>query len=410
MKIRAFHGLRYNGTADHAGAQAAPPYDQINDTQRDAMHEAQHHFSHLIRPVAAQGADAHQHSRDLHARWLQDGVVRRDSEPSLYANTIESPSGQVRLGLAALVDLEDPANGIIRPHEETVDKTVAERLGLLRTTQVDYEPILLLANDHGGLESLLEQDCSGQPLASHVDEFGNTHRLYPVVSEGRIESYRASLSESYALIADGHHRYKTAGLYANETNAKRSTAAAAKLSIITSLKSSALAIDPIHRALPVTFEAEALAGVAHERRTVTDQGGSELARAVAEAPQPTLALLRPDGTAELWNLDPSHGPTDLPAAASKLAVVLLHRTLFPLAGLVSANATDGTVAYRSDPADLATQVLTGEFATGVFLPPMTASGFASAVADGDVLPPKSTRFLPKVVSGLVWADHSDPVK
>ena len=41
---------------------------------------------------------------------------------------------------------------------------------------------------------------------------------------------------------------------------------------------------------------------------------------------------------------------------------------------------------------------------------MTPAGFAGAVAEGDVLPPKSTRFLPKVVSGLVWADHSDPVE
>lgn len=409
MKVRAFHGLRYNGTADHAGAHAAPPYDQINDAQRDALHAVEHHFSHLIRPVSTRQVGAHQHSAQLHSQWLEGNVVARDGEPSLYGNSIVRPNGEIRLGLTALVDLEEPSSGVIRPHEETVEKTVAERLDLLRTTQVDYEPILLLADDRGALETLLAKDCAGNPLSSHVDEFGNTHLLYRIAEVERIERYRSTLSSAYALIADGHHRYKTAGLYATETNSERGSAAAAKLSVITSLESSALAIDPIHRALPVDFDRTAIAAVARERETLSGLSGTELARAVAAAPQPALGVLTPAGEADLWQLDPAHGPSDLPPAASELSVILLHRTLFPLAGLVPANATDGSVSYRSDPDDLAAAMLGGEFAAGVFLPPMTTAGFAGAVANGDVLPPKSTRFLPKVVSGLVWAVHADPV-
>jgi uncharacterized protein (DUF1015 family) len=47
----------------------------------------------------------------------------------------------------------------------------------------------------------------------------------------------------------------------------------------------------------------------------------------------------------------------------------------------------------------------GEAGTGLWLPPMEPSAFAAAIAHGDMLPPKSTRFLPKVMSGLVWGDH-----
>jgi uncharacterized protein (DUF1015 family) len=410
MKIRAFHGLRYNGNPQRAGATASPPYDQINDRRRDAMHHVEHHFAHLIRPVAVDGTGAHEHSAALHSQWMAEDVLVRDDVPTLYGNSIEPPDGETRLGLTALIDLEHPASGVIRPHEETVEKTVAERLSLLRTTRIDYEPILVLADDKGALEDLLAADCTGEPLAEHVDEDGNTHRLYRIAGAERLARYRAILETSYCLIADGHHRYKTASLYAEEVGAERGTAAAAKLGVITSLESTALAIDPIHRAFGEPFEVSGMEEVAIDRDTRRDASGAELARAVAEAPQPTLAILTGDGDATLWRLDPAHGPDDLPPAASQLAVVLLHRTLFPRARLSPQNATDGTVGYLSNADELAAAVREGEFHTAVFLPPMTSAGFAAAVAKGDVLPPKSTRFLPKVVSGLVWAAHVDPIE
>ena len=47
----------------------------------------------------------------------------------------------------------------------------------------------------------------------------------------------------------------------------------------------------------------------------------------------------------------------------------------------------------------------GEVPAAFFLPPMSAEAFGLATKDGDVLPPKSTRFLPKQISGLVWCGH-----
>jgi uncharacterized protein (DUF1015 family) len=408
MRIRAFHGLRYNGTARSAGALAAPPYDQIDSRRRDELHATPHHFAHLTRPVAAAGAEAHRHSADLHAAWLAGGITCRDPRPALYANAIELPSGEVRLGLAALIDLEPAGSGVIRPHEETVDKTVAERLGLLRTTGVDYEPILVLADDGGALDELLEEDCAGEAVAEHDDDLGNRHRLFPVSDPARIERYRDALNAAYGLIADGHHRYKTASLLAGEVGAARGTAAAAKLGVITSLASKALAIDPIHRAVRRSLDVAEVVDMLTDRQPWQGDSGAALAAAVAAAAQPALAVLTAGG-AEIWRLDPAQGPSDLPSAASDLAVVMLHRSLFPRWSIPAAAATDGTVGYRSVAEPLFRQVASGEVTSGIFLPPMTAAGFAAAIADGDVLPPKSTRFLPKVVSGLVWAAHADPV-
>jgi uncharacterized protein (DUF1015 family) len=95
----------------------------------------------------------------------------------------------------------------------------------------------------------------------------------------------------------------------------------------------------------------------------------------------------------------------MPAGGRDLAVLLLHEVVFPALGLAPEAATDGTVLYRSDPDVLYRMIAAGEAGTGLWLPPMQPAAFAAAIAHGDMLPPKSTRFLPKVMSGLVWGDH-----
>jgi uncharacterized protein (DUF1015 family) len=74
-------------------------------------------------------------------------------------------------------------------------------------------------------------------------------------------------------------------------------------------------------------------------------------------------------------------------------------------GLPPQAATDGTTLYRPDPEDLWRMVAEGRAAVALYLPPMAPEQFAAAIAEGDMLPPKSTRFIPKVVSGLVWSEH-----
>jgi len=67
------------------------------------------------------------------------------------------------------------------------------------------------------------------------------------------------------------------------------------------------------------------------------------------------------------------------------------------------------VVYRSNADELWNQIAGGELKTGLWLPPMDPAAFSAAIAEGQMLPPKSTRFMPKVMSGLVWADHESRI-
>jgi hypothetical protein len=111
------------------------------------------------------------------------------------------------------------------------------------------------------------------------------------------------------------------------------------------------------------------------------------------------------GQPEIWRLDGTQAPPGTPGRANPMPVVLLHWMVLPAAGFLAQSGIDGTTQYVDDPDALFDRVDRGEVEAAFWLPPMAPSDFAGAVANGDLLPPKSTRFLPKLISGLVWVGH-----
>ena len=396
MRIFAFEGLRYGERAGEAGPLAAPPYDQINDAARDRFHDQDpHQFVHLTRPLAAAAGDPFQSAKALHDRWLAEGWIVREGRPALYPYVIEIATGGERLGLLALVRLEDAK--VIRPHEQTLDKPLAERLSLLEAMRVDLEPALLLSEDGGRLDPLLRENLQGaEPLVRHQDADGNVHLLYRIDDPERIARYR-EVHDVSSAIADGHHRYKVAQRFAAGHNPPPESAATAKLAVVTSLDSPALTIDPIHRAFKTPVDRAKLLPLASSVSHFEGEGGLALAAAVAEAVQPALGIFVHGERPQIWHWSREGG--------GRLAVEIFQDEVLPALGLPPEASTDGTVVYRANPEELWAQVKSGELGTGVFLPPMLPAAFAAAISDGKMLPAKSTRFLPKVMSGLAWADH-----
>jgi len=456
MRLFAFEGLRYGAGAGDAGRLAAPPYDQIDDAARDRLQAASpYHFVHLTRPVATgsplaaaapsgsaeeTGAgDPYRHAAELHRRWLRDGIVVRDEQPSLYPYVVElagggpgssaGPAGR-RLGVMALVGYA-PASEI-RPREQTLDKPLADRLALLEATRVDLEPALLLAEDGGELDDLLAADLEGRaghadapdagnagkhrapqgapprPLVDYRDDAGNHHLLFRIADPGRIAAYQQALAARPAAIADGHHRYKVGQRFAAEHPGSAGTAAGAKLAVVTSMSSRALTIDPIHRALRQPIDPALFADLKAVAVPFRGGSGAELARAVAAAPQPALGVWVAGRPPEIWRLLPP-GAASAAGKAPPLAVKIFQDAVLPALGLAPEAATDGTLVYRSDADTLYAQLERGDLGTGFWLPPMRPADFAAAIAEGELLPPKSTRFLPKAMSGLVWSDHQSRV-
>ena len=142
-----------------------------------------------------------------------------------------------------------------------------------------------------------------------------------------------------------------------------------------------------------------------ERSRFEGNDGRALAAEVARSAGPAIGVWLRPGDAQVWRLDESAAPSTTPRKARSLSAVLLHHLLLPAAGVGLEAAVEGTILYRSDPDELYRMVSRREVSSGFWLPPMTPHEFAEAVSEGDVLPPKSTRFMPKLISGMVWAPH-----
>ncbi len=404
MRIFPFIGTRYAATTGDPGRLAAPPYDQIDDETRARLHAEGLQFCQLTVPDPAGAPDPAHHSAELHRRWRRDGIIERDRQAGVYPYEILTAEGGRRLGLCALVGLETPESGIVAPHEQTVTRFVEDRLHMLRTTRCDLEPILILADDRGGFDqALIDAVEDRQPLVEHRDPYGHRHRLY---AAGEAAGYAALLAHAPAVIADGNTRWQVARSRAAELGIAIGEAGAeipqaTKLAVVTSLQSPAMVIDPIHRGLASATGLDRAAGLARSRQGWAGEGGAAFAAAVAAAPEPALGVAVAGRPAEIWRL----GDSALAPERAALVACRLHDELMPRLGLSPAAATDGTVVYRSDPDRLWREQASGSLAACFYLPPMSPRTFGDAMAAGELMPPKSTRFLPKLVSGLVWFEQ-----
>ena len=114
--------------------------------------------------------------------------------------------------------VEDYGPGRIRPHERTHPGPKEDRLRLTRATRANLSPIFSLYD--GDAWSPVAPHLAGAPDGEVTDGDGTAHRLWRVADPDAIAAAQAALAPAELLIADGHHRYETARVYAEEVGAR----------------------------------------------------------------------------------------------------------------------------------------------------------------------------------------------
>jgi len=386
------------------GALIAPPYDVIDQAER-ARYAAldPDNIVHVMLPEAPPGApeDARYHAAaEQLARWRKGGVLRRDPEPVLYvlAQEFTLPTGErrTRRGVFAAVAAEGYEPRRVRPHEHTHAGPKADRLALMRATKANIESIFLLAPDPDrALANALAAVSQGKPDAT-AELNGVGIRLWIIRDLSRIP-----LPPSPLYIADGHHRYETASAYAQEN-----PAADRLLALIVSAQDPGLAVLPTHR---VIF------GPGREIEPLLPRWREwfDVQRVTDSDPLATLASLGRDRTACLVAdrsrvlallLKPGALPDRLPSLAQSTAVrdldVARVESLV-VKEILSAGTATPVIRYVADGKSALDMVGSGGAAVAVLLNPTKVEQVFAVADAGDVMPPKSTYFIPKVPSGLV---------
>jgi len=409
--VAPFRGERY--AAKELSALIAPPYDVISseDRTRYAARDP-HNIVHLMLPEAPSGGgrsgggDRYAQAATLLATWREAGVVQPDPGESVYvvAQDYTVPSGErrTRIGMLAAVRAEPFEARRVRPHEQTHSAPKADRLALLRATAANLESIFLLAPDPDRmLAQALVKRASGVPAArAELDGVGI--RMWSVT--GAPGAQLAALAGRAQLyIADGHHRYETAVAFAAED-----PRADRVLSFIVSRHDPGLAILPTHR---IVF------GVARDAEKLIDQW-----RAWFEVGRVAPCMDRVERLAELGRdrtacivafpddydvtlvlkqdaaLDRVPGMARSPAVRA-LDVVRIETLVVQY--ILGAGTATPSLAYTPDPRAAFEAVRNGRAAAAVLLNPTKVEQVFAVADAGDVMPPKSTYFAPKVPAGLV---------
>jgi uncharacterized protein (DUF1015 family) len=388
---------------------AAPPYDVIDPEQRGRLADRSPY--NVVRVDLQEGGDdIYAEAARIFERWQAEGAVVRDSEPALWTLTQDyaGPDGRslTRHGVFARVRVEDYGAGRIRPHERTHPGPKEDRLRLTRATKANLSPIFSLYDDPtGAIGAVLG---AAEPFGELTDDDGTVDRLGRVSDPAAIEAFQAALRPAELLIADGHHRYETARVYAEEVGGEGEHRYV--LMCLVALQDEGLTVFPTHRLIRDTTPQtqEALGATLRELFTVEEIDHADLRPPDGDGPltmgyidsffkRGFRLTLKDQASAD-------RALADMPEAYRHLDTAVLEALVLngPL-GLSEDDIAhlEGLGYSRTD--DEALQlVLSGEYDAAFFLRSTPIEQVRAIAAAGVNMPPKSTYFFPKVPTGLLF--------
>jgi uncharacterized protein (DUF1015 family) len=413
--IQPLRTLRYEprvvGSLD---AVTAPPYDVIDDAERAAL-AAKSPFNvvEIDLPRAADGGDPYAHAEHTFEAWQQQGVLVREREPAIWALTQDytGPDGRrrTRHGFFARVKVEDYGPGRIRPHERTHPGPKEDRLRLTRATRTNLSPIFSLFEDRDQAAwAALEPFTKSEPFGEATDPDGTLNRIWRVTDSDAIASVQHTLSDRELLIADGHHRYETARVYAEEVGGEGEHRYV--LMFLCSLSDPGLTIFPTHRLLTELTEEKwaALARTLERDFASSDISAEQLEPGPEEqgivlgyldrfAQAPTRLHLKNQSIADA-------ALPDKPEPYRRLDTAVLEALVLKAALGMSEDDIShlNGLSYSKDTSDARAAVSDGRADAAFFMRATPVEQVREVAEAGESMPPKSTFFFPKVPTGLVF--------
>ncbi|WAX56980.1 DUF1015 domain-containing protein [Jatrophihabitans cynanchi] len=416
LALHPFRALRPTVDASRLGQLLCPPYDVIDDAERTALLEADpDNAVALILPSdegEAEGRDRYQVAAHQLQAARQRGLYATDADPALYVYELTDGRATTR-GLIGAVELRDPADNVILPHENTMAGPVADRLALMIATESNLEPIYLVYDGGGAASDAVAQVRPEDAIAQTTTPDGITHRLWALTDPEHLAVIGADLRGRRALIADGHHRYATYRELQELWDTERGPGPWDRgLALLVDSSSYGPQVHAIHRVvvgigLPALLDRTdgwcATIEVADPEAGLQLAGQTSGFAAVLADAQRTVLLA--DNHAKLAEASVEAG--GVPALA-ELDVTVLHRTLVGTVWAIPDDVDHVGYAHSVTEA-LAEAARTG--GTAVLLRPTPVAAVAAVAAAGGRMPRKSTLFTPKPASGLVmrlFADEAGP--
>jgi uncharacterized protein (DUF1015 family) len=349
--VQPFRAVRYTGAAGSLADLVAPPYDAVDGAERAELYtRSAYNVVHVTLPESAEKGGR------LYREWLAHGILARDADPGawLAVESYVGPDGVPRERRGTIVSLaaELYETGSVLPHERTHRSIREERLRLLRATRVQPEPILVLADAASDLE---------------------TPTTPPILEVGRTRLWRSTGSPApdpgQLLIADGHHRYESALELRAEAGGDVRI-----MALVVSKDDPGLHVFPTHRVFAGRPDLEEL-------------------REGEECRDLDEALLRLDD-------EPHERPASVAYRRGRVELVRGREGDLDVE-LVDRHGLDG-IEYTPRRAAAVAAVDGGAADVAYLLRGQRVDDVFAIARRGERMPPKSTYFFPKPLSGLLF--------
>ena len=208
--VRPFCALRPRD--DLAMQVIAPPYDVLSDAQARTLAKNAHSFVRVTRAEAdlPEGTDPHSETAYAKARQNLDrlvhlGIMTEDTTPTFYLYG-QQMGAHSQVGVLAAASVSEYNSGEIAKHEFTRPDKEDDRTHHMDVLNAQVGLVFLAYRTTARLTRLLAELSSQSPAWSVTTEDGVVHRLWPV-SPHRAHELRSAFTEVPRLyIADGHHR------------------------------------------------------------------------------------------------------------------------------------------------------------------------------------------------------------
>lgn len=406
--IQPFAGLR--PAPGRAAEVAAPPYDVLNTAEARRLVEGRPwSFLHISRAEVDLPEDTDPYASEVYAkahenleRMLAEGVLVRDPEPYYYVYRLIRGE-HVQTGLVVSASIADYDAGRIKKHEFTRPSKEDDRVRQIQALDAQTGPVLLVHRATPDIDRTLAAVAADQPPEVDITAAdGVRHQLWPVVGRGVIEHLTQAFERLDSLyIADGHHRSAAASRVAASRRCgdqDREAAEAHQGFLAVVFPHDQMRILDYNR---LVRDLNGLDAGAFQER-VAERFTVEPSDTPVSPERPGVFGMYLQGVWYRLTLSDAIPPAADPVAALDVSRLQEH-LLGPILGIQDPRRDERIdfVGGIRGLAGLTARVDSGEMAVAFALHPTRLEELMAVADRGDVMPPKSTWFEPKLADGLV---------
>ena len=427
--IKPFRGLRYNqDIIKDISSVVTPPYDVISPNDQERYYQI--HPNNIVRLDFGKGiqgddekTNKYTRAAELLNKWRKNGILKQEDSPAIYIYDQEFLFDNklfIRRGFISLVKLEPFDKGHIYPHEQTLSGPKVDRLKLTQSCQANFSSIFALFPDEDNtIDNYLSTIVSTKPEAEFADDSGVKNKLWVLKERQIIDRLIKLMQDKPLFIADGHHRYETSLAYREQMRKENGKLRDDLpldyvMMVCVSMNNPGLKILPAHRVLQIKeYNFNKVLQHLKESFKVELVGkgcrvNDLMSRLYAETKRYTFGMYA--GQEDAYYKLHLTNEKLLDTAFAKdhpewkhLDTGILHGMIInKILGINFADLTlKNYVKYVKEESEAVSLVRSGEYQLAFFLKPTLIEQVREIATARKVMPPKSTYFYPKIITGIV---------